>query len=80
MRWWISSRTNLNGRFFASDTCACTIGPSADTSQFGRLALSHNSLTTFPARFSECTLLRYLNVRQNKIREFPLAVSDPFFF
>ncbi|KAH8880048.1 RAM signaling pathway protein [Thozetella sp. PMI_491] len=41
-----------------------------------RLALSHNSLTTFPARFSECSSLRYLNVRQNKIREFPLALCD----
>jgi hypothetical protein len=40
-----------------------------------RLALSHNYLQTFPARFSECTSLRYLNVRQNRIREFPLAVS-----
>ncbi len=39
------------------------------------LALSHNYLQTFPARFSECTSLRYLNVRQNMIREFPLAVS-----
>lgn len=40
-----------------------------------RLALSHNQLQTFPARFSECTSLRYLNVRQNKIKEFPLPVS-----
>jgi hypothetical protein len=37
--------------------------------------LSHNYLQTFPARFSECTSLRYLNVRQNRIKEFPLAVS-----
>ncbi|KAK5656264.1 hypothetical protein OQA88_5027 [Cercophora sp. LCS_1] len=41
-----------------------------------RLALSHNQLQTFPARFSECTSLRYLNVRQNKIKEFPLALCD----
>ncbi|KAK4141147.1 RAM signaling pathway protein-domain-containing protein [Dichotomopilus funicola] len=41
-----------------------------------RLALSHNYLETFPTRFSECTSLRYLNVRQNKIREFPLALCD----
>jgi Leucine-rich repeat (LRR) protein len=40
-----------------------------------RLALSHNYLQTFPARFAECTSLRYLNVRQNRIKEFPLAVS-----
>ncbi|KAI1506637.1 hypothetical protein F5X99DRAFT_365019, partial [Biscogniauxia marginata] len=39
-----------------------------------RLALSHNKLSSFPARFSECTSLRYLNVRNNHIREFPLAV------
>lgn len=39
------------------------------------LALSHNQLQTFPSRFVECTSLRYLNVRQNDIREFPLAVS-----
>ncbi|KAK5636572.1 hypothetical protein RRF57_012284 [Xylaria bambusicola] len=41
-----------------------------------RLALSHNKLTTFPARFSECTSLRYLNVRNNRIEEFPLALCD----
>lgn len=37
--------------------------------------MSHNYLQTFPARFSECTSLRYLNVRQNRIKDFPLAVS-----
>ncbi|SPO03969.1 related to adenylate cyclases [Cephalotrichum gorgonifer] len=41
-----------------------------------RLALSHNLLTTFPARFAECTSLRYLNVRNNRIEEFPLALCD----
>ncbi|KAK3903870.1 RAM signaling pathway protein-domain-containing protein [Staphylotrichum tortipilum] len=41
-----------------------------------RLALSHNYLQTFPARLSECTSLRYLNVRQNRIKEFPLAFCD----
>ncbi|KAI1329359.1 RAM signaling pathway protein [Xylariaceae sp. FL0255] len=41
-----------------------------------RLALSHNKLTTFPARFSECTSLRYLNVRNNYIKEFPLALCE----
>lgn len=41
-----------------------------------RLALSHNSLSTFPLRFSECTSLRYLNVRYNQIREFPLPLCD----
>ncbi|KAI0972880.1 RAM signaling pathway protein [Xylaria arbuscula] len=41
-----------------------------------RLALSHNKLTSFPARFSECTSLRYLNVRSNRIEEFPLVLCD----
>ncbi|KAK1761212.1 RAM signaling pathway protein-domain-containing protein [Echria macrotheca] len=41
-----------------------------------RLALSHNLLQSFPARFAECTSLRYLNVRQNRIKEFPLALCD----
>ncbi|KAK4189866.1 RAM signaling pathway protein-domain-containing protein [Podospora australis] len=41
-----------------------------------RLALSHNNLESFPTRFAECTSLRYLNVRQNKIKEFPLALCD----
>ncbi|KAH6688548.1 RAM signaling pathway protein-domain-containing protein [Plectosphaerella plurivora] len=41
-----------------------------------RLALSHNQLASFPARFAECTSLRYLNVRNNQIREFPLALCD----
>ncbi|KAK0704828.1 RAM signaling pathway protein-domain-containing protein [Lasiosphaeris hirsuta] len=41
-----------------------------------RLALSHNQLQGFPARFAECTSLRYLNVRQNRIEEFPLPLCD----
>ncbi|KAL1865848.1 hypothetical protein VTK73DRAFT_5027 [Phialemonium thermophilum] len=41
-----------------------------------RLALSHNHLQDFPTRFSECTSLRYLNVRQNKIKQFPLPLCD----
>lgn len=41
-----------------------------------RLALSHNQISTFPSRFSECTSLRYLNVRSNVIREFPPSVRD----
>lgn len=44
-----------------------------------RLALSHNFLQSFPVRFAECTSLRYLNVRQNEISEFPLPVSTCFF-
>ncbi|KAI9734763.1 MAG: RAM signaling network component [Claussenomyces sp. TS43310] len=41
-----------------------------------RLALSHNLISTFPARFSECNSLRYLNVRNNVIREFPLPICE----
>ncbi|GAP83704.2 putative RAM signaling pathway protein [Rosellinia necatrix] len=41
-----------------------------------RLALSHNKLTSFPVRFSECTSLRYLNVRNNRIERFPLALCE----
>ncbi|RFU27798.1 hypothetical protein B7463_g8535, partial [Scytalidium lignicola] len=41
-----------------------------------RLALSHNQIFSFPARFSECTSLRYLNVRSNLIREFPQAICE----
>ncbi|KAK2735502.1 cell morphogenesis protein [Colletotrichum kahawae] len=41
-----------------------------------RLALSHNQVSSFPTRFSECTSLRYLNVRNNQIREFPLPLCD----
>ncbi|KAL1898865.1 RAM signaling network component [Sporothrix stenoceras] len=41
-----------------------------------RLALSHNKLAGFPARFAECSSLRYLNVRNNDIREFPLPLCD----
>ncbi|PSR97296.1 RAM signaling pathway protein [Coniella lustricola] len=44
--------------------------------QLERLALSHNKISTFPVRFSECTLLRYLNVRNNRITEFPLQLCD----
>jgi hypothetical protein len=43
-----------------------------------RLALSHNKLASFPTRFSECTSLRYLNVRNNHIKEFPLPVNTVF--
>lgn len=41
-----------------------------------RLALSHNQISTFPSRFSECTSLRYLNVRNNVIRDFPLCICQ----
>lgn len=41
-----------------------------------RLALSHNKLYSLPARFSECTHLRYLNLRANLMKEFPLSLCD----
>jgi hypothetical protein len=41
---------------------------------FARLALSHNQINTLPSRFSECSSLRYLNIRNNRIRKFPLVV------
>jgi hypothetical protein len=46
------------------------------TPLFLRLALSHNQISTFPSRFSECTSLRYLNIRNNVIREFPQSVRN----
>lgn len=39
-----------------------------------RLALAHNQITDFPAEFSSLSRIRYLNLRSNCIREFPLAV------
>ncbi|RGP79715.1 hypothetical protein FLONG3_2159 [Fusarium longipes] len=50
--------------------------PDADTYTVSRLALSHNQLTSLPARFSECTSLRYLNIRGNQIKEFPMPLCD----
>ncbi|ATY59151.1 RAM signaling SOG2 [Cordyceps militaris] len=41
-----------------------------------RLALSHNQLSALPVRFSECTSLRYLNIRGNLIKEFPMTLCD----
>ncbi|KAI9054176.1 hypothetical protein LZ554_001347 [Drepanopeziza brunnea f. sp. 'monogermtubi'] len=41
-----------------------------------RLALSHNMISTLPSGFSECTSLRYLNVRNNFIREFPQSICQ----
>lgn len=41
-----------------------------------RLALSHNQISSLPSRFSECTSLRYLNIRANNIRDFPMSVSE----
>lgn len=61
----------------ASSGASATSRPDADTYTVSRLALSHNQLTTLPARFSECTSLRYLNIRGNQIKEFPMPVYLP---
>ncbi|KAJ3520721.1 hypothetical protein NM208_g13596 [Fusarium decemcellulare] len=50
--------------------------PGSDTYMVSRLALSHNQLSSLPARFSECTSLRYLNIRGNQIKEFPMPLCD----
>ena len=45
-----------------------------------RLALNHNHLSGLSAigmRFSECTRLRYLVLRQNELRVFPEPVNSP---
>ncbi|KAK5064737.1 hypothetical protein LTR84_000571 [Exophiala bonariae] len=39
-----------------------------------RLSLSHNQIWHIPLRFSECTHLRYLNIRSNVFREIPRGV------
>ncbi|KAK0723930.1 RAM signaling pathway protein-domain-containing protein [Apiosordaria backusii] len=41
-----------------------------------RLAISHNALRSLPARFSQCTSLRYLAARNNAFEVFPLALCD----
>lgn len=41
-----------------------------------RLALSHNSLVSLPARFARCTSLRYLAARNNAFEVFPLPLCD----
>lgn len=39
-----------------------------------RLSLSNNHIFHIPFRFSECSHLRYLNIRANNFREFPKGV------
>jgi hypothetical protein len=39
-----------------------------------RLSLSNNHIDRIPQRFSECTHLRYLNIRANNFAEFPKEV------
>ena len=43
-----------------------------------RLSLSHNQIWFIPLRFSECSQLRYLNIRVNVFREIPRGVWSPF--
>lgn len=43
-----------------------------------RLSLSHNLLWLLPYKFSECSQLRYLNIRGNEFRDFPKAVRYIF--
>ena len=42
-----------------------------------RLSLSNNHIFHIPFRFSECSHLRYLNIRANNFREFPKGVRRP---
>ncbi|SMR60987.1 unnamed protein product [Zymoseptoria tritici ST99CH_1A5] len=39
-----------------------------------RLALSHNPRIALPIEIGQCDRLRYLNLRWNKLRQFPMAV------
>jgi hypothetical protein len=41
------------------------------------LALAHNQLTSFSEEFSSLPRLRYLNLRSNFLKEFPLPVRTP---
>ncbi|KAK2749604.1 RAM signaling network component [Myotisia sp. PD_48] len=44
--------------------------------EVARLSLSNNYIDQIPSRFSECTHLRYLNIRANNFTEFPPAVYN----
>ena len=44
-----------------------------------RLSLSNNHIFHIPFRFSECSHLRYLNIRANNFREFPKGVRHALF-
>lgn len=39
-----------------------------------RLALAHNQISTFPDEFATLPRLRYLNLRSNSLKLFPVAV------
>ncbi|KAH8882743.1 hypothetical protein GQ53DRAFT_665329 [Thozetella sp. PMI_491] len=41
-----------------------------------RLALNHNSISSFPARFAECTALRHVAARNNALEAFPLPLCE----
>ena len=42
-----------------------------------RLALNQNYLTGLPAEIGALRKLRYLNIRSNQMRQFPVAVGFP---
>lgn len=42
---------------------------------FHSLKLAHNQIWHIPYRFVECTPLKYLNLRGNRFKDFPKAVS-----
>ena len=56
--WWYITMQGLG--------FALTLRPS--------LAISHNVVSSFPERISECRRLRYLNARYNALKEFPTPV------
>ena len=41
-----------------------------------RLQLAHNLIWQIPPRIVECTPLKYLNLRANRLKEFPKAVRQ----
>lgn len=43
---------------------------------FDRLQLAHNQIWHIPYSFAACTPLKYLNLRGNRFKEFPKAVSE----
>lgn len=42
----------------------------------GRLKLSHNQISQVPFKFEHCEVLKYLNLRGNRFKEFPKAVGS----
>ena len=40
------------------------------------LHLSHNEISHMPFRFQQCSILKYLNLRDNRFEDFPKAVRE----